>query len=412
MTIPVHPMLIGITSRLKLEPNWVRHGSDGTSLVVTETGCWLSMLDERTLHIEARAATALTDPALAVEFCDDRNQFALVGRWLYDHANGVAALVLDLCLDPTAGYDVEAVASEAVAEIINAVATVQYVCAPQRDLTGRKAVPALHGKVRGSRHPVDEHLPRHTYRLGSDPDAAHRALTLTQDVVLEPLLEWDVDHQTEQSVADHKDGSRLLLRAAQHPHAGWGLVVSLRPTWTTTPAGLNDLNSRAGLGWGRWVTVPDGVEHRAFLPNALLQAAGTDAWAPAQLVVDVIESALAQRTSIPAEGSAVQRPVWPGDDLGAEQARRDPWHDPSDDDPESDWSAVYLDRFGRMATITESSFDAWLDLLTQQDKADPSTAGFIDFMTRCLLARGEKNDSPASERSQAHSFGLEADHES
>ena len=164
-----------------------------------------------------------------------------------------------------------------------------------------------------------------------------------------------------------------------HPYAGWGLVVSLRPSWVADAAGLNELNVRAQVGLGRWTTVHDWVEHQVFLPSALLEAAGADVWAPAMLVLDVVASLAAQRSPIPCEGRGLHRPVWPGDDLGAERARRDPWNDArEEDDPE--WYAIYLDMFGRMGTLTEASYRRWLALLTKVALADPGTAGFIGFM--------------------------------
>lgn len=373
-------LLASIPKRLRLQPQWVEHGPDGTAFIVTETGCWLSLHDgESTLHIEVRAALGVRDAETAVAFCDDRNQFALVGRWLYDPEFGAVALVADLHLSSVPAADLEAVATELVAELINAVSTVQGKGAVQRDLRGRKAVPALRGKVRNTRNRTDEHLPCVTYPRGATADVAECTLILTQDTLLEPLLGWDVEHQDGQTVADHEDGSRLLLQVAQHPYAGWGVVVSLRPSWIARPAVLNELNVRSQLGLGRWATVHDWVEHRVFLPNALLEAAGSDAWAPAMLVLDVVASIVAQRSDIPVEGRGLHRPVWPGDDLGAERARRDPWNDACDeDDPE--WYAIYLDMFGRMGTLTEASYRNWLALLTDEDLADPGTAGFIGFM--------------------------------
>lgn len=251
MSAPAHQLLADIPRRLKLQPQWVEHSPDGTSFVVTETGCWLSVPDDTSLHVEVRAATDVRDAQRAVAFCDDRNQFALVGRWVYDSDAGVVALVGDLPLTAPPAYDLGAVATEVVAEMVNAVSQVQYVSAPQRDLGGRKAVPALRGNIRGTRNRTDEHLPRHTYPRGADPERAQTALILTQDVLLLPLIDWVVDHQDGETVADHEDGSRLLLRVARHPHAGWGLVVSLLPSWTADVAALNELNARlspAGLG--------------------------------------------------------------------------------------------------------------------------------------------------------------------
>lgn len=132
------------------------------------------------------------------------------------------------------------------------------------------------------------------------------------------------------------------------------------------------------------------MEHRAFLTNALLEAAGTDVWAPAELVVEVVESLTAQRSRLPGDGRGLQRPLWPGDDLAATHARRDPWNDARDDD-DPEWYAIYLDLFGRMGRLTEPSYQAWCDLLTEQDKTEAGTAGFIDFMEARIFDREQRD---------------------
>ena len=69
----------------------------------------------------------------------------------------------------------------------------------------------------------------------------------------------------------------------------------------------------------------------------------------------------------------------PDDELGAAAARRDPWNDAREqDDPE--WYAIYLDRLGRMSTLTEPSFVTWQGLLAPDDL--PHVHGFIDFFDR------------------------------
>jgi len=74
----------------------------------------------------------------------------------------------DLPLDEQATFDVPALATEIVAELVNAAGTVQFMSAPQRDLDGYKAVPALHGEICPIRNPTDEHLPIHTYPRGAN----------------------------------------------------------------------------------------------------------------------------------------------------------------------------------------------------------------------------------------------------
>ena len=93
MTAAAHPLLAEIPRRLSLEPDWVEHTPDGTAFVVTDTGCWLSIGDGSSLHIEIRVAAQVWDVERAAVFCDERNLLALLGRWLYDAASGVVALV-------------------------------------------------------------------------------------------------------------------------------------------------------------------------------------------------------------------------------------------------------------------------------------------------------------------------------
>jgi len=389
MQVPKDALLATITRRLKLQPQWVHHTPEGTAFIVTETGCWVSLGDKGDLHVEIRVATEVLDAATAEAFCDARNHMALLGRWLYASDSGVIALVADLPIRTAPAFDIAAVATELVAELICAAGTVQFKSAPQRDLDGYKAVPTIRGKIRSTRNRTDEHLPRHTYPRGSDPAVAEEALILAQDILLIPLLEWSVEHESGSTVATHADGTQLLLQVAQHPHAGWGLVASLRPSWTADRAALNELNAAAGTGLTHWTANGDTVENRVFIPNAVIEASKTDAWSSAQLVVGIVEKLITQNVRTPAGGSGLQRPTWPGDDLTSASRRREPWNDGRvDDDP--DWYGIYLDMFGRMATLTEPSYRAWFDRLTLEDLEDSTTARFIAFMEARMHDRDER----------------------
>jgi hypothetical protein len=227
--VAAHSLLAEIPRRLKVHERWVDHTPNGTAFVVTDTGCWLSIVEGTLLRIEIRVASDVWHAERAAEFCDSRNHLALLGRWLYDAGSGVVALVADLPIGDEPSFDVPALATELVAELVNAAGTVQFMSAPQRDLDGYKAVPALHGEICLTRNPTDEHLPNHTYPRGDEPDVAEETLLLAQDILLIPLLGWHVEHDTGHTFAEHPDGSALLIQVAQHPQAGWGLVVSLQP---------------------------------------------------------------------------------------------------------------------------------------------------------------------------------------
>lgn len=387
----VHPWLDAIPRRLHVRPEWTHHSDRGTAFLVEETGCWIS-ISEDTLHIEVRAALQVHDLDTAVSFCDARNNLALVGRWVYDAAHGVVALVADLALADGAGFDAEAVAVELVAELVNAVSTVMFKSAPQRMLNGTKATPCLDGTFPTTRNRTNEHLPRVVYPLGQDQDTAIGALAMSQDVLLEPLLDFAVEHYESLTVAEREDGARLVLRAAQHPVAGWGLVIALRPAWTADPVHLNTLNMRAaGTGehvLGRWTTNVDTVEHRLFLTNAMLQAAGP-VWQQASFVAQLVARLSDQPGGSGTDDAAVQRPGWPGDELAIARARRQPWNDHRDDD-DPEWYAIYLDTFERGSTLTEPSYRAWLQRLEPGDEQDPSTARFIAFMDARIQDRDER----------------------
>ena len=118
-----HPLLATIPSRLLVPSAQIDHTPTGTAFTVSETGCWLTVTDG-VLHIEVRVAVGVTETQAAQQFCADRNELALVGRWAYDEAAGVLTLVADLALSQTSSYDVESVAVEIVGELVNAASTV------------------------------------------------------------------------------------------------------------------------------------------------------------------------------------------------------------------------------------------------------------------------------------------------
>lgn len=392
MTDPAHWLLEEIPRRLAVEDDWVHHTAKGTSFVVTETGVWLPLTGgsgegPTHLHVEVRVAVDVTDSALAQSFCDERNHLVLVGRWFHDPQHRIVAIAADIPLLAEQGGDDAGVATEVVGELLNAASTVQYCSAPQRDLAGAKAIPAVQGRIRTTRGLADEYLPRVTFPAGEAPDAADEALILAQDGLILTLLDWYVEHDERETVAERPDGARLVLQVRQHPHAGWGVVISGRPSWNADLAAISDLNGsnhRAGLT--RWTRNDDWVENRVFLPNALLRAAGEDVWASSRLVVAVLLNVIEHLDDHAARASALERPVWPADELAADHRRREPWNDGRpEDDPE--WYAIYLDEFGRMGNLTEPSYRRWLRTLRDADRDSEPTAGFVRFMEARLSDR-------------------------
>ena len=383
-----HPLLAAITARLHLTTAQVDHSPTGTAFVVSETGCWLTVTD-RVLHVEVRVAVGVTETLAAREFCADRNGFALVGRWVYDETAGVLALVADLALAETASYDVESVAVEIVAELVNAAGTVLFHSAALAALGGVKATPAVNGAFVRQRNRTDEHLPNVTYPLGAEPDPAIAALLLAQDVLVVPLLGWgDVIHAVGELTAERSDGHRLILRVAQHPSAEWGLVLSVRVPGAPEVRELNRLNLQAApVGrhlLSRWVEHGGAVEHRLFLTNAVLLAAALEPGGAGELICQLVTDLGALLTgspSSPPERSALVRPVWPDEDKAIALARQTPWHErQAEADPRR--FVVSLDRLGRMVTLTEPGYRAWRATLLPRDLKVAGVAGFIAFMER------------------------------
>lgn len=388
MSAAATALLDALPLRLGVAPRWVERHPDAVAFVAGETGCWL-FAQQDLLHVEVRVAVLARDRQAALRFCDDRNHRALVGRWVLDEEAGVVALVADLPAPDDAAWDVEPVAVEAAAEMINAVATVQYYSSTLAAAVGPKALAAIRGEFWDSPNAVHEHLPTHTYALGATGDVAEQALVLAQDIMLIPLLDWHVDNDSD-ALRAHKDGTRLLLQVTRHPIAGWGLVVSVSPPWTTDLDELGELNLSADPRkhlLGHWTSNGDIVEHRMFLSNALLEACGPG-WAPANLICELV-TALARQPDEAGVASAVLRPHWPGDDLAQVRVRREPWNDHRpDDDPE--WYAVFLDMLGRMGTMTEPSYRVWQAQLTEEDRDDPRVTRFCSFMDARMADRNER----------------------
>ena len=385
-----HPLLAALATRLHVTAAQVDHTPTGTAFVVSETGCWLTVSDGA-LHIEVRVALGVTEPLAAREFCADRNEYALVGRWVYDETSGVLAVVAHLALPETPSYDVESVAVELVAELVNAAGTVIFHSAALAALGGVKATPAVNGTFGRQRNRTDEHLPNVTYPLGAEPDPAITALLQAQAVLVVPLLGWgDVLHAVGELSAERSDGQRLLLRVAQHPSAGWGLVLSVRVPGDLDARELNDANLRAAPAGrhllSRWVDHGSALEHRLFLTNAVLIAAGLEPGGAGELICELVTdlgALLSPALLSPAtpDRSAVVRPVWPDDERAVMQARQTPWHEHrADGDPR--WFAISLDRLGRMVTLTDPGYRAWRATLLPQDLKAPGVVGFTAFMKR------------------------------
>lgn len=396
---PAHPLLAALPARLHVDPAWIDHRPDGTAFVLGETGCWLSVRDGA-LHLEIRVLLGVTDSAAAQAFCSDHNDLALVGRWLHDEATGVLALVADLALTHDRTYDVEALAAELLGELLSTVGSLLYYSTDLAVVPGVRCTPLIRGVLPDGRNPHDDHLFTHTHPRGRTPDAARRALDAAQQVLVIPLLDWgNVQHTEDLTVAARSDGHCLVLRVIEHPDAGWGLAVSVRVPWTGDLAALGAHNLRAASTGqhllSRWVDCGASVEHRLFLTNAALEAAGGEGAGAAELLCELVTDLALARTPAtvtmtatatraatgagPDRRPAVLRPVWPGDDLATTLARQTPFN--AGGKLEDRFVAI-LDRFGRPTHLTETSHQAWLATLLPADLDDPKVCWYLAIMER------------------------------
>jgi hypothetical protein len=128
-----------------------------------------------------------------------------------------------------------------------------------------------------------------------------------------------------------------------------------------------------------------GLEYRTFLPNSLLELANRDL-PELRLVSAVIRdtAARARPSLVPLRAVAehpdrtLLKPDWAGDTEAEILARRDPINDGL----HAPDSYVWLDRLGRAAATTESSFELWRSRLHPVDVDDPTVAGYSDWFQR------------------------------
>ncbi|MDQ1499409.1 MAG: hypothetical protein QOI86_2749 [Actinomycetota bacterium] len=400
-----------IVAALGIEPEWSVAGPEGWGFVAGELGTWLAVHRPEDgpawLHVEVRLARDVPDGPATWAFLDDRNNKALVGRWIHDPSTGAVALAADLPLAAVDGAGLP-YAVEVVAGMVNTAETLALLSAPQRDLGGAKALTLVGGRRRPSWHAVCEHLPRRVYPAGRRDRVPSEVLTLVQDSFLSILPGWLADHDALETMAEAEDGSLLVVRAARHPHAGWGLMVVLGgERYGCDPddgalyaAALNRRESALAVGpvgaagppaAGCWTHYGAGLEYRLFLPAALL-AAVDDLFAPVAFVGACVrdvaaraDATLTDRDPPPAAVPILERAAWPGDDEAATAARRDPINDGLDI-PEA---SIYLDMLGRACAITDASFALWRSRLVPGDHDE--VAGFIRFCESCIADRARRS---------------------
>src|SRR5581483_11511421 len=146
--------------------------------------------------------------------------------------------------------------------------------------------------------------PRPVYPAGQSDAVPAEILSVVQDSLVDTLAGWHVEHGEQETLARAADGTLLLVRVARHPHAGWGLMVAVGgdlyrcdpETAGRFAAGQNRVESdraRRGPSPGCWTYNGAGLEYRAFLPAALLDAEANRV-AAAGFVLAVV-SAIARR---------------------------------------------------------------------------------------------------------------------
>ncbi|HSP38092.1 MAG TPA: hypothetical protein VLR26_10090 [Frankiaceae bacterium] len=220
------------------------------------------------------------------------------------------------------------------------------------------------------------------------------------DELLYVLPDYDVEPEDEGQgcLAVSDSGMWLRLRAARHPSVGWGVMIALSgEPWAgqeadVLPTALNA--SRNDQTWshrwaaGTWLFNGAGLEHRVFLPTALLdRLPGIEA---VELVHELVAE-VAAREGAPAtagsEPTALRR-GWPDDADAAVQARREPINDGVDS--EAPDLSIYLDRLGRACGITDASFRTWVRRLPTEDLADERVRSFRQFGEACITDRAQR----------------------
>jgi hypothetical protein len=395
LSVDSRRLIAAVVSRLGIKPEWTVEDPAGVGFVAAELGTWLTVQSApsgpRWLIAEVRLARQVPDTGKTLAFVDGANHWSFHGRWVYDPASASVAVVSGLDLDAVGAADPVELSAVMVATMISSVERYAYLSRPQRSLDAGKALTLVGGRRRGRADPVAGFVWREAVPRGRQPGAAAQVLILVQDCLVPELLGWCVEHDRHQSLAIRGDGRCLVLRVLSHPWVGHGLMIAVAGepfdgTDEEAARRLAALNrARPGSpGLAGWNRVENHLELRAFLPNALLECMNTDTMdlspvlAQIHSIIGQVDAARPVEADADHRGSVLLKPAWPGDGEAAVLARRDPIND----GPDAPDSLVWVDRLDRPAHTTADSFRRWRERLTNEDLADPSVTGFIDWFHR------------------------------
>jgi hypothetical protein len=386
-----------VVAHLGVEAECTVAAADGVGFVAGELGVWMTVEEKGAapprFRAEVRLARQVPDDETISEFVDRLNHRGLLGCWVHDQPTGILALSAGIDLSTTVREDTVAIAAQVVSSMVASAEELAYKSAPQRDLGAAKALTLVGGVRRKGEHPL---FRRHTGTVleqGRTADTARVSLCLAQDVMLYLVPGWTFEHDTTATTCEDDQGFVLVVRVAQHPAFGYGLMIALgSQSRLTIPAAdahrrafeLNRSEARRP-GLGAWAVSGPGLEYRTFLPNSLLELANRDL-PELRLVSAVIRdtAARARPSLVPLRAVAehpdrtLLKPDWAGDTEAEILARRDPINDGL----HAPDSYVWLDRLGRAAATTESSFELWRSRLHPVDVDDPTVAGYSDWFQR------------------------------
>jgi hypothetical protein len=276
-------------------------------------------------------------------------------------------------------------------------------------LSGITALTLIEGERRPETHEIVEHLPERVYPEGESDKVPARLLPHIQANLSTWLPGWSLEHADDHSICDAENWT-FLIRTVAHPHAGWGLQVTLvslssseKHECLRSAAVFNRGDSRVEIEVGApgcWTYVYDRLEYRTFLPAWLLKY-GNDM--SVLVFVRSIVQGVAARVVLPelqhvqAElGAVFVRPAWPGDDEAIVLARRHPIND-GENAPDS---FVWLDYGERAAYTTEESFRVWRSRLLPEDLSDKGVAGYSKWFEHELALRHPQRTDRTSESAE------------
>jgi hypothetical protein len=395
--VPWSAHLQCLLSELGIKPDWTVVGSDGVGFVAADLGTWLSVSESPDgsawLTAQTRVALDVPDTSRNWRVIDERNGRSAIGRWVLD--DGVVALTASVPASAPL-----ALLAAVVSDIVSAAETAAFLGWAQRDLGGRKALTLVNGAGRNSAHPVASYRHEVVVPAGQSSAAALEVVTWAMDELLFVLPDHDVEPEDDGQgcLAISDAGMWLRLRAAQHPSLGWGVMIALSgERWAGQEADVlrralnaNRTEPARAHRWaaGTWLFNGAGLEHRIFLPSALLDPLpGIEAVTVVQeLVAEVAGREEAPAAARPA--SPALRRGWPHDDRAAVQARREPINDGVECDAPD--LSIYLDRLGRACGITDASFHAWERRLTAEDHEHDRVASFRQFAEARIADRARR----------------------